>query len=164
MVTTFGKRHSPPVRQDEFSSLNTTMRAYFAVLSFPISANLGWQLITNLTWWKNHELCDMCLHDAPFLGETRSIHLHVPLQCPYYTGFVPGRCLWALAEETGSQGSSSMVRADTQQSKSSPCIPPEQHGGYTLLYPLQWHWLKTHVACNPDVYSFMLVIQVKGCN
>lgn len=88
-------------------------------------------------------------------GRVHSI-TRAPLLCLYFTGFVS--CLWALAKGRGdrsSQGSSSKVSADTQQSKSSPCITPEQHGGYTLLYPPQWHWLKGHVACNPDLFTVL---------
>lgn len=135
--------------------LSTTMRTHFAVLCFSISANLCWQLSTDLTWWETRELCVMCLSDPPFLREAKSIHL-CPFAVPVSHRICMRRRLWALAKSRGdrdSQGSSSKVSADTQQSQSSPCITPEQHGGCTLPSPPQWHWLERHVACNPDLFT-----------
>lgn len=85
----------------------------------------------------------MCLHDAPFLGEAKSIHSHMPHCSVRITRDlcqgdtceprqVPGK-------EQRRQGLPGEQQHDTEQSKSSPCITPEQHGGYTLLYSPQWH-------------------------
>lgn len=137
-INTLGNGHTPPVKWDEFSLLSTTMRTYFAVLSFPLSADPCWQLTTNLTWWENHELCAVCLCDAAFLGEAESIQLHVPHCCVCISQDLCHACEpWQRAEETGApRGAAARSVLTLSRARAHPASPLSSMGDTHCYIPL----------------------------
>jgi len=84
------------------------------------------------------------VHDAPFLGEATSIHLHVPCsQCRCYLGLVLGSCPWAQAGpwqrargDRGSGGPATRSVLALSRAGVHPASAPCSVGGTPQCMPL----------------------------